>query len=160
MKLQGLFMGAAVLGGVISEGYFIKKRQEKEISGIKNRIDILTDHFQLLNHWLEIKHEGKNLSSYFEDMGYQHIAIYGMAELGNRLFEELSESSVSVDYGIDRDVCCTMARIDNVYSPEDKLPETDVVVVTPYSSYDSIKEILEKKISCPIISLEEIVWSV
>lgn len=83
-----------------------------------------------------------------------------MAELGNRLFEELSGSTVSVDYGIDKDVCCTIARIDAVYSPEDDLPEVDAIVVTPYSSFDSIKGTLEKKIKCPIISLEEIIWSI
>ena len=83
-----------------------------------------------------------------------------MAELGNRLFEELSGSPILVDYGIDRDVCCTIARIDNVYSPEDDLPEVDVVVITPYSSFDSIRKVQEKKMDCPIVSLEEIVWSV
>ena len=98
--------------------------------------------------------------SYFEEMGYKHIAIYGMAELANRLSEELEATSITIDYGIDWDVSCTSARIDEVYFPEDNLPETDAIIVTPYSSFDSIKAVLEKKVKCPIISLEEVIWSV
>lgn len=135
-------------------------KKEKELKIRQERICILSDHFQLLNHWLELKSEGKSLVSYFEERGYRHIAIYGMAELANRLSEELSGSSVYVDYGIDRDVSCSIARIDKVYFPEDDLPGTDAIIVTPYFSFLPIKEILEKKVDCPIISLEEVVWSV
>lgn len=139
---------------------FLSYAKKKKICVLKNRIDVLSDHFQLLNHWLEIKNEGKSVVTYFKEMGYRHIAIYGMAELANRLSEELSESSVHIDYGIDRDICCSIARIDKVYFPDDNLPETDAIIVTPYSSFESIKTILAKKVNCPIISLEEVIWSI
>lgn len=139
---------------------FIKLMYERKLQIKQNRIHVLTEHFQLLNHWVEIKNEGKSLISYFEDMGYYHIAVYGMAELANRLSEELAGSSINIDYGIDRDIACSMARIDAIYFPEDNLPEIDVIIVTPYSSFEDIKTILEKKVKCPIISLEDVVWSV
>lgn len=141
--------------------YFINdKKKNQEIIGLKSRVNVLSDHFQLLNHWIEIKNEGKSIVSYFEEMGYQHIAIYGMAELANRLSEELYGSSITIDYGIDKNVCCSITRINEVYYPEDNLPQTDVIVVTPYSSFESIKILLKKHINCPIISIEEIIWSV
>ena len=148
-----------ILGGLIIV-CFIEKNKKEKIDGLKQRIEVLSDHFQLLNHWLEVKNEGKSIATYFEEMGYRHIAIYGMAELANRLSEELSESSVHIDYGIDRDICCSIARIDKVYFPDDNLPETDAIIVTPYSSFESIKTILAKKVNCPIISLEEVIWSI
>lgn len=146
--------------GSLTTIYFVKKYQSQKIDSLKQRIEVLSDHFQLLNHWLEIKNEGKSIATYFEEMGYRHIAIYGMAELANRLSEELSESSVHIDYGIDRDICCSIARIDKVYFPDDNLPETDAIIVTPYSSFESIKTILAEKVNCPIISLEEVIWSI
>ena len=91
--------------GSLATAYFVKKNKDEKINNLKKRIEVLSDHFQLLNHWLEIKGEGKSVISYFEEMGYHHIAIYGMAELANRLSEELSDSSVSIDYGIDRNIC-------------------------------------------------------
>lgn len=150
----------AVAIGSLTTIYFVKKYQSQKIDSLKQRIEVFSDHFQLLNHWLEIKNEGKSIATYFEEMGYRHIAIYGMAELANRLSEELSESSVHIDYGIDRDICCSIARIDKVYFPDDNLPETDAIIVTPYSSFESIKTILAEKVNCPIISLEEVIWSI
>lgn len=132
----------------------------KQLQTSQWHIKRFQDHYWLLNHWLELKNEGKSTASFFEDMGYRHIAVYGMAELGNRLMEDLENSSIQIDYGIDRDVSCSITRIDEVYYPEDELPETEVIVVTPYSMFEEIKELLEKKVKCPIISLEEVVWSV
>ncbi len=160
MKFKFFSLRTLMIGGVIFGGYFIRKYNEKQVCDMQWQIDKFIDHFQLLNHWLELKNDGKKLATYFEDMGYHHIAIYGMAELGNRLCEELVNSSIYIDYGIDRDVCCCIARIDEVYSLEDELPEVDVIVVTPYSVFDGIKKDLEKKVDCPIISLEDVVWSV
>ncbi len=146
---------------IVSTGLMtmLQKRANK-LKNQQDRICILSDHFQLLNHWLELKNEGKSITSYFEEKGYRRIAIYGMAELANRLSEELSGSSVCVDYGIDRDVSCSIARIDNVYFPGDELPKADAIIVTPYFSFEAIKSVLEKKTDCPIISLEEVIWSV
>ncbi len=158
MKLS--FKTFAVAIGSLTTIYFVKKNQSQKIDGLKQRIEVLSDHFQLLNHWLEVKNEGKSIATYFEEMGYYHIAIYGMAELANRLSEELSESSIYIDYGIDRDICCSIARIDKVYFPDDNLPEIDAIIVTPYSSFESIKTILAEKVNCPIISLEEVIWSI
>lgn len=162
MKICSLRTGtmAAALGFGIFGIRLLRQQDRQKISGLQDRVNVLSDHFQLLNHWLEIKAEGKQIASYFEEMGYFHIAIYGMAELANRLSEELEGSAVTVDYGIDKDVACTIARIDEIYSLEDELPGTDAVIVTPYSAFDEIKDILEKKVSCPVISLEEVIWSV
>lgn len=160
MKCKILPLAAAAMGGAALGILQTRRQRKKKEDELQNRIYVLSDHFQLLNHWLEIKGEGKSAADYFEEMGYHHIAIYGMAELANRLSEDLSQSSVCVDYGIDREICCSIARIDRVYSPDDKLPETEAIVVTPYSSFELIKSVLEAKINCPIISLEEVIWSI
>ena len=80
-----LSLGITALGSMTASYFMTCKSKKKEIEGLKSRIEVLSDHFQLLNHWLEIKHEGKSVVSYFEEMEYRHIAIYGMAELANRL---------------------------------------------------------------------------
>lgn len=155
-----ILSGIAFSGGVAAGANLMRTRKEKKIYDLQERIHVLSDHFQLLNHWLELKNEGKSITSYFEREGYGHIAIYGMAELASRLSEELAGTSVVIDYGIDRDISCSIAWISEIYFPEDELPETDAIIVTPYSSFDSIKEILEKKVKCPVVSLEEVIWSV
>ncbi len=159
MKFRILPLAAAAIGG-LALGVCQIRRYEKKAEGMQDRINVLSDHFQLLNHWLEIKGEGKSTADYFEEKGWHHIAVYGMAELALRLWEDLEGSGIFVDYGIDRDISCSMARIKEVYYPEDDLPPADVIVVTPYAVFGEIKKILEEKVDCPIISLEEVVWSI
>ena len=160
MKFKILPLAAVAMGGLACGLYRRNRKQQEKAEGLQNRINVLSDHFQLLNHWLEMKGEGKSTVSYFEEMGYHHIAIYGMADLAIRLSEDLEGSSVFIDYGIDQDISCSLSRIDEVYSPKDDLPETEVIVVTPYAVFDEIEKELEKKVHCPIISLEEVVWSI
>ena len=160
MRCKRLLIGfLGLIEGFLIVG-LVKKYQSRKEREQRKKVDKLQAHYDLLNHWLEVKNENKGIASYFEDMGYSHIAVYGMAELGNRLIEDLKGSSICVDYGIDRDVCCSIAGIAEVYFPEDELPKTDAIVVTPYSAFEAIKKQLEQRVDCPIISLEDIVWSV
>ncbi|MCI8466525.1 MAG: hypothetical protein HFI63_11855 [Lachnospiraceae bacterium] len=147
---------------IMAIGYRWKyKKNGREIAALKSVNDKLSDNCQLLNHWLELKHENKSLATYFRDLGYKRIAIYGMAELANRLMEELEGSGISVIYGIDRDAGCSISRISDVYSPQmAKLPDADAIVVTPYYALEAIREKLKNKVECPIISIEEVIWSV
>lgn len=147
--------------GALTVGAVLQKRHQKEKAALLSANNKLSDNCQLLNHWLEVKNEGKSLAGYFLEMGYSRIAIYGMAELANRLTEDLAGSGVEIAYGIDRDASCSISRIAEVYSPqEDILPEADVVVVTPYYALEAIKKDLSGKVTCPVVSIEEVVWSV
>ena len=101
------------------------------------------------------------MRDYFVMMEFRRIAIYGMAELANRLTEELEGSGIEILYGIDRDAGCSISRIAEVYSPkEHKFPDVDAVIVTPCYAFESIQQDLAGKMDCPIISIEEVVWSV
>lgn len=69
--------------------YLICLYWKRKIIFLQQRVKTLQNHYQLLNHWIEIKLEGKSVASYFEDRGINHIAIYGMADLANRLLEDI-----------------------------------------------------------------------
>ena len=49
---------------------------------------------------------------------------------------------------------------DFVVSPDSELEEVDVILVTPVTSYGEIKQRLVKKVSCPVISIEDILYEV
>lgn len=115
--------------------------------------------FLMMNQWVKIKQEGKNLSSYFKEAGYHEIAIYGMSYAGETLIEELKNSDVKIKYGIDKNADKIYAEFD-VVSPDDALIEVDAIVVTSITFFDEIEENLREKIDCPIISLEDILYEV
>lgn len=145
--------GAAVGAGVVG------KTCTKSNTKIQNMSDKHLALFLLMNQWVKVKQEGKNLSNYFEKNGYKKIAIYGMSYAGETLVEELRNSEVEVMYGIDKNADNLYAEFD-VVSPENVEDNVDAVVVTPIFFMDEIEEMLSEKFSCPIISLEDILYEV
>lgn len=115
--------------------------------------------FLMMNQWVKVKQEGKNLASYFERNSYKQIAVYGMSYAGATLLDELRNSEIRVEYGIDKKADSFYADVD-VVSVNDDLKQVDAVVVTAITFFDEIEEALSKKLNCPIISLEDILYEV
>jgi hypothetical protein len=115
--------------------------------------------FKMMNQWVRVKQEGKNLSTYFENNGYKNIAIYGMSFAGETLIEELKNTDIKVAYGIDKNAESIYADVD-VVSADDDLMDVDAIVVTAITFFDEIEEMLSEKVDCPIISLEDVLYEV
>jgi hypothetical protein len=115
--------------------------------------------FKMMNQWVKVKQEGKNLSSYFEKNGYKKIAVYGMSYAGETLLDELKDTDIKVAYGIDQKADSIYADVD-VVSVDDELEDVDAIVVTAITFFDEIEDRLSKKVDCPIISLEDILYEV
>ncbi len=115
--------------------------------------------FLMMNQWVKVKQDGKNLTEYFEKNGYRKIAVYGMSYAGKTLIDELKGTGITVAYGIDKKADTIYADID-ILSVEDSLADVDAVVVTAITFFNEIKETLTVKMDCPIISLEDVVYEV
>ena len=151
--LTGAAVGAAA--GAVSAG---KNAGEK----INSRQELADKHLALylmMNQWVKIKQENKSIPEYLERNGYKEVAVYGMNYAGETLYNELDGSGVKVKYAIDRNADQKYADVD-VISPEADLPDVDAIIVTAITFFDEIEEKLAEKISCPILSLEDILYEV
>ena len=152
IRVSTIAVGILSLISGIAVGYSIGKTNSSE-EEMKNK---MLKYYVTLNNWIGKKQKNINLSSYFEKMGYNSVAIYGMKEVGERLYEELKDTKTEVKYAVDQNAESIYADID-VYSPDDDLPEVDVIVVTATYYYISILNNIKDKISCPIISLDDVI---
>lgn len=148
----GIAFGAIL--GVVGAASVLEER----ISEKQKMSDKHLDLFLLMNQWVKVKQKGMSLSQYFEKNGYRRIAIYGMGHVGETLVEELKETNTEVAYGIDKNAENIWLNDINVLSLDDELENVDVVVVTAISFFDHIKDLLSRKLTCPIISLEDILY--
>ena len=112
---------------------------------------------KFMNRWLMLKQRGINLSDFFVQKGMKKIAIYGIHYIGKRLYDEFQGSAVEVVYAIDRNPRENGWNIP-VLHPDNALKDIDAVVVTPIFDYLEIKKILSAKLSCPIFSVEDILY--
>lgn len=148
-----LFIGLA--GGVAA----LSSYMEKQKNLANEEINKYKDYFVIFCQWLEQKQKGKSLEEYFIKKGYHSIAIYGMGELGIRLFNELKDSCISIKYAIDQNTKNFIPGL-KLVTPEEKMEYVDVIVVTVPFAFFEVKRMLSSKIECPIVSLEEVVFKV
>lgn len=113
--------------------------------------------FLMMNQWVKVKQKSKDLASFFEMNGYSKIAIYGMSYVGETLLDTLKGTEVEVAYAIDRNAGSIYADID-VVPLESELGDVDAVVVTAITFFDEVEEQLSRKLNCPVVSLENILY--
>lgn len=149
---------SALIGASVGAGA-MGKLSGKAMSKTQAMSDKHLTLFLMMNQWVQVKQEGKNLADYMERNGYKTIAIYGMSYAGERLLEELKGSDVTVKYGIDKkaDGICSDIKI---VRPDEDLEDVDAVVVTSIFFMDEIEEALSVKMTCPILSLEDVLYEV
>lgn len=161
---KGIGMAVSGLIGTALGVGMTKKVDKPEIERNKELKALADKHlalFLMMNQWVNIKQEGKNLSSYFERNGYKRIAIYGMSYAGCTLYDELLNSDIEIAYLIDQNVQKAMSLGKGFgakfVSMDEPLEEVDAIVVTPITFFEEIYKNLRKKIECPIVSLEDII---
>ncbi len=153
MSAISMLMGATAGAGVVGKVQGDKLKITKDMSAKHLKL------FLMMNQWVKVKQEGKNLSTYFENKGYKRIAIYGMSYAGETLVDELKDTGIEVVYGIDQNADSIFADID-IVTMDDTLEEVDAVVVTAITFFGEIEEKLSGKLNCSIISLEDILYEV
>lgn len=156
MKKGGVAVLSTLIGAVAGAAA-VGKVQGKTINQKAEKVDKFKGYYNMLNQWLAIKQEGKSLEKYFTDNGYKTIAIYGMGEMGNRLYDELKGTSVTVKYAVDKNAASTYSELD-VIDPEDDYEEVDAIVVSAIFAFDEIEEMLSDKVDFPVVSLEDVVY--
>lgn len=158
MKKGTIAVLSALIGaaaGAAGSGYFGSKQVEQKAE----KVDKFKGYYNMLNQWLILKQEGKNLSEYFKINNYKTIAIYGMGEMGNRLYDELKNSDLVVKYAVDKNAASTYSELD-VIEPEDEFDSVDVMIVTATFAFDEIEEEINSKVDFPIVSLEDVVFEI
>ena len=133
--------------------YSVEIDKIKSVYSEKNKID---SYFHTLDKWLTIKEKGKCLGQYFQENGVKSVGIYGYGILGKHLVEELYDSDITIKCIIDKKVVNAEHNI-NIIKPEEQIPDLDMIVVTAYYFWNEIIELIGKKDSYQIVSLETIV---
>lgn len=146
----------AILGIVI---YLQQKRINKirkENAGIRSQFLKFREYFELMDQWMMNREIGMSTANYCKKNGYKTVAIYGMGILGKHLYHELERDGIIVKYGIDRNGKSPFDEL-KLYRPEEELEQVDAVIITVTVSYGSIAKMLEEKMNCSMISLEEVI---
>lgn len=157
--MKKMIRGLGVVVSFLCFLYIVGNKVVSATKKIRESADKYYLYFLMANQWIKLKQNGVTIEDYFRKRGYQKIAIYGMAQLGESLYRELDQTSVEVSYAIDASPGGLRVHYCDIINPEDDLPDVDAVIVTPIPYFKSIKRKLSKKLVCPIISLEDVLYT-
>lgn len=137
----------------------INSKQIDIEQSIQRQYSKINNYYNILNNWMYLRDQKRNLKDFFYSNGYRRIAIYGMGHLGKHLWMELKESDIQIVYAIDKRENCWNLNLP-VVSIAENLEEVDAIVVTPVMEFKEIRTTLREKVHCPVISIEEIIGEV
>lgn len=123
----------------------------------KDKIEKLSEFYNILIQWISLNQKGITVGDFMKKKGYRTVAIYGMKELGELLYEELKSSGVCVMYIIDQFKEPIFIDVP-VLNPNEPLSTVDVIIVTAVHYFEEIREQLKSKTDCPVYSLEDILF--
>lgn len=156
---KGIISLLSILAGTAAGAGAVGKTMGKRIVQARGMSDKHLSLFLMMNQWVKVKQEGKNLAEYFEKNQYKRIAVYGMSYAGETLLDELDGTGIEVIYGIDQNAGTIYLDVD-IKTMDDDLEEPDAVVVTAITFFDEIEEGLSRKLKCPVLSLEDILYEI
>ena len=112
-------------------------------------------YWKTFEKWMVLKHKNCDFALYFRRNHISRIAVYGMGMMAKYLAEELKkEQDISIVYGIDQKYGGKDHRFSiPIYTPEDKLPQVELIVVTVEHEYAKIRDDLKKSVNYEIKSL-------
>lgn len=149
---------ASVLVGAMSGALYMYKQYRKKLDKMSALSDKHLALYQLMDEWVRVKQEGGSVADYLSNKGYRTIAVYGAGIVGQTLIEELQGSAVSISYAVDKNIV-TYSPVKTL-SLQDELPEVDAMIVTPITYFEEIEQELKKKISCPILSIDDVIFDI
>ena len=151
--ILGILLGLFIASGIWSFIY------ERIINNLIDENQKKQEFYDVFYKWLQKKGKMDGIPAYFIRNNYKKIAVYGMKEIGQLLCDEIMASDeVSLKYAIDTNTKINYKNVP-IISPSEDLDDVDVIVVTAVHYYNEIEDCLSKKVTCPIISIEDIVYS-
>lgn len=153
--MKKVFKFLTTFGSGIAAGAALVKLVKKDTDDNTKKIMKFKTQFYMVNRWVSILQDNRNLSEYFEKNKYGKVAVYGLGTLGENLANDLKDKVV---FAIDEKAAGRDQSRFPVYSMDDVInEEPDVVVVTPVFAFQDIQSGCEAKFGCPVISLEDVI---
>lgn len=159
MRLLFALLGILLLAAL---GYIVRLRRqgsdyEREIRALWAVKQSNISSKLLLVEWIKQRSRGKEIAGYLTSCGIRRVGIYGMAEVGELLWEELESAGIKVAYGIDRS---RTAYGKKTVRPEEVQADVDAVIVVPFYHFSEIYDVLNQRLrgSVPILGLDEIIY--
>lgn len=128
----------------------------QEVQFLKESNEKMHLFYDVLVSWINLLQNGEKIEAILRKRGYHSIAIYGMAELGQLLLNELLKTNIEVKCLIDQKA--DMLEFNTkIVKPTEFDECVDAIIVTAVYNFSEIEKQMTSISECVCISLEELV---
>ncbi|MCM1231286.1 MAG: hypothetical protein NC489_14290 [Ruminococcus flavefaciens] len=116
---------------------------------------------ELIQEYSNVKRLKTKREIYFqkilEKQGIRTVAIYGAGERGKQICDNLKRVDMEIVFAVDQNPKAVLPGV-RMISIDEKFPQVDAIIVTPYGYFEEIKKVLLKKDkTLRLIDLEELI---
>ena len=146
----------AVVGAIFG-WYFTGHKYCVQLNRSNEMIRKNREIIKIYDIWMMVNRSGKSVGLFLSNNKIKSIAIYGMAELGVRLYYELKDN-VEVKYAMDQNPQIQLPDL-QIYKPgTEPNAGVDAVIVTALRSFDTVNSDLKKRGYKKVFALDEILY--
>lgn len=109
----------------------------------------------IYNQWLALRQAGVSVADYLKRKKVNRVAVYGYAEFGTHLINELKNSEIEIVCLIDQQDKIPYCGI-KVLKPDEFDGNVDLVIVTALLHFGEIRDYLNGRVVCQVVSLEDV----
>lgn len=120
-----------------------------------SRVDKFESYLNLLDLWMTLRENGVSIADSLIKKGITKVGIYGWGIFGRHLAKELENSGVELVAVIDQNKSIVDSEYIS-YSPKEKLPKMDILIVTAYFFYNEIKDFYQRD-ELKLVSIETLI---
>ena len=162
--MDGIVIGlmgtvSGILVGTVVGAKWVGRQYDFHCEKIEKNADKFSDYYSVVLQWIKCHQAGKTLKTYFEKNNYKRIAIYGMNDIAYTMISELKGTGINVDYCIDRNADNLFLEM-KCFRPDEELPVVDVCVIALPELTKEISAVLNSRLCCPAVSIEDVVWEI
>lgn len=97
----------------------------------------------------------KKIDNFIADKNIKKIAIYGYGDNGKILINYLLNIGVEIDYIVDKNK--DLYSNYTIFTPEENLPDSDIMLISIIDNSYKTSELMQKKLSCEVVRLQDII---
>jgi len=114
----------------------------------------------VMKKWNLLLERNRDFKDFFKQHNYKRIGIYGMGNLGCKLYDELVTVAVDVVYVVDQNPEGLMEWVE-VKRPDEELKDIDVLVITVINEEMKLIHYYKNKLIADVVGISEVIdWLV
>lgn len=135
----------------------ILEKRYQEIAQMSDPVRGRNQYQKIINKWEQLSEHSWDIKTYFTNKGIKKLAIYGMGNLGCKLYDAINSPEIQVVYVVDRE-SRYLSEVVCIKKTTEELSGIDMLVITVSDEEAELVNYYKDRLDVPVVGISEIVY--